>query len=180
MVADMTHPGALVFSSIPGTRPSAELVQAHLRSLRRAGVADIAVVQSPSELWPSLSGVQLVMQFSAWNDPFDALVLGAFAVNPRSLIVLPAENDLVDDATMVRLVGESLSPRDSYAVAPIFKQRRGYPVLLFRKGIEAVVNEAAQPAGKRYLEALLVRWGTGVRLLQVQDDAVMYRFGAQA
>jgi CTP:molybdopterin cytidylyltransferase MocA len=176
----MSQPGALVFASIPGSRPNADRVQAHVRSLRRAGVTDIAVVQPPSEVRPSLSGVQLVMQLEAWNDPFDALVLGAFAVNTDALIVLPAENDLLSDATMKRLVGETLAPRDSFAVAPIFKQRRGYPVVLFRKGIEAVVNEASQPNGKRYLEALLVRWGAGLRLLAVPDDAVTYRFGALA
>jgi CTP:molybdopterin cytidylyltransferase MocA len=179
-----TKLGAVIMASNPGAEPWASTLggrstlEEHVASLRRAHIGDIAVIQplDAPALPPRLGGLHLILQPPEWSGAFSALVLGLFAIERETVLIIPADHEVIADQTMRQIVLEARHGRVSHALVPTFHQRRGYPVVLFRAGIEAIVREAARPCGARQLESLLDLWSTNVCALAVTDDAVTHEF----
>lgn len=158
------------------------LVEEHVAAFRRAGVVDITVVRRVDavDLPLGCGNVRVVLQPEPDASMFDSLVLGLFAVNRQPVLVLPVDNDLVGEDTLEMLVEEAWDAAASHAVVPRYGDRHGHPVVLFRGGVDALVRDAADPAGLHRLDRNLARWGLGVRPLDVSDDAVTRDFDVPA
>jgi CTP:molybdopterin cytidylyltransferase MocA len=170
------------FARAPHGLGGTTLLEAHVQSLRRAHIRDIAVVQPAAEATPGdrLGDVQLILMPHGWFTPFDALVMGLFAIDRRPVLIMPADHDVVADGTLDRLIAEATRAHATHALIPTFNGQRGYPVVLFPAGVEALVREAANPNGHRQLDTLLDHWSGGVRDFPVTDHAVTQDFAAQA
>ena len=173
--------GAPVVASATTGLGGRSLIEAHVHSLRRAHVRDIAIVQPVAEgaLSDRLSDVQLVLMPHGWFTPFDALVMGLFAVDRRPVLIMPADHDVISPETLMQLMREAVTPQVTHALIPTFHGERGYPVILFPEGVDALVREAAKPQGRHQLSELLDQWTSGVRNLAVSDQRVTQEYAAR-
>lgn len=156
------------------------LVEEHVQAFRQAGINDIAVVRHAKarDLPRRVGNVRVVLQPREDGTLFDALVLGLFALARSPTLVLPVDADLIGDDTLAMLAARARFEAASHALAPRFAGRRGYPVLLYRSGVDAIIRDASDPDGVHQLDALLDRWTGGVATVDVTDDAVIRQFDA--
>lgn len=182
-------PSAVLFGthriSVTTGRPlfgDSSLIGAHVAALRRAGVEQIALVAGSGSGTAAAKekDVRVVLHSGAWNSAFDEIVLGLFALDTAPVLVLPIEHEVVGDETLAQLVGEAESGTASHAVVPVHGLQTGYPIVLFRAGVDAIIKEAANPSGQRRFDAIIQSWRDGVRSLTVADDTVLNELSARA
>jgi len=154
----------------------------HVAALKRAGCDQVALVGSTgsSSAASRLKDVRVVLHSGAWDSPFDEIVLGLFALERSPVLILPVDHQIISDHTLALLMAEAENGAASHAIVPFHGQRSGYPIVLFRTGIEAVIREAGKPSGLRRFDAVLQSWKEGVRVLSVADDTVAGEFVARA
>lgn len=183
-----TTPAGLVLAAGRGQRMGRDkalirlgartLVEEHVGLLRRGGVGLVAVVRrrEATTLPSGVGAVHLVLQPREEATQFDSLVLGLFAVERAPVVVLPVDNDLVDDDTLARLLEEARQAPAKRAVVAYFDGHPGHPVVLLRDGVDAVIRDAGDPHGVHRLDHLLEKWGDAVVRCAVDDDAVTRDF----
>lgn len=156
------------------------LIEEHVRALRLAGVKNIAVVRRAGarDLPHRVGDVSVVLQPFVDATELDSIVLGLFALGDAPVVVMPVELDLVGDDTLELVVAQAAREAATHAFAPSYAGRQGFPVLLYRTAIGAVIRDANDPDGVHDLRHLLERWTGGVALVDVTDDAVVREFNA--
>ena len=185
------RPAALLYvASVEagGTEPFIDLnermlIAEHLAAFRRAGVRDIALVRAGAPGGPlpgDLSGTCLVQCPSRWSSALELVSLGLFALDHAPVFVMPVQEVPATETTLTRLISALSHAPPTRALVPRFHDRRGYPVLLLRPGVDEVVRETIKTDGAKDLDSLLGHWIDGVRSVAMAGSAGWPMLSARA
>jgi len=138
-------------------------------SLREAGIEDIVAVVAPREdLRAAFAGLQVRLVANA--DPESdmrtsvLLGLGALGADAGAVLICLADHPLVRGTTIRALAAEHTAHPEAI-LAPVFRGRRGHPVLFPRAALGGIA------AGLTLREAR-DGWPAGVRQIDVDDEGV--------